>query len=47
MLLDDYETEILIDAGDDRDGAGIAGQVATYVADGAIEHVIAANRQTI
>jgi beta-lactamase superfamily II metal-dependent hydrolase len=41
VLIDDDDTEILIDAGNDRDGSVIAGKVAPYVTDGTIEYVIA------
>jgi competence protein ComEC len=41
VLIDDVNTEILIDAGNDRDGSEIAGKVAPYVTDGIIEYAIA------
>jgi competence protein ComEC len=41
VFIDDDDTEVLIDAGNDRDGPAIVGKVAPYVADGTIEYVIA------
>jgi competence protein ComEC len=41
ILIDDDDTEILIDAGNDRDGALVAEKIKPYVADGTIEYVIA------
>jgi competence protein ComEC len=41
VLIDDEDTEVLIDAGNDRDGSVIAGKVAPHIADGTIEYVIA------
>jgi competence protein ComEC len=41
VLVDDEGTEVLIDAGNDRDGSVIADKVAPYVTDGTIEYVIA------
>jgi competence protein ComEC len=41
VFIDDENVEILIDAGNDRDGAGIVEKVAPYVTDGTIEYVIA------
>jgi beta-lactamase superfamily II metal-dependent hydrolase len=41
VLIDDEGTEVLIDAGNDRDGPGIVGKIAPYVVDGTIEYVIA------
>jgi competence protein ComEC len=41
VFIDDEETEVLIDAGNDRDGSNIVQKVAPYVIDGTIEYVIA------
>jgi competence protein ComEC len=41
VLIDDDDAEILIDAGNDWDGAAIAEKVKPYVTDGTIEYVIA------
>jgi competence protein ComEC len=41
VLIDDDNTEILIDAGNDRDGAVLADKIAPCVADGTLEYVIA------
>jgi beta-lactamase superfamily II metal-dependent hydrolase len=41
VFIDDDDTEIFIDAGNDRDGSVIAGKIAPYVTDGTIEYVIA------
>jgi competence protein ComEC len=41
VLIDDDDTEVLIDAGNDRDGSGIAHKIAPYITDGVIEYVIA------
>jgi competence protein ComEC len=41
VLIDDEDTEVLIDAGNDWDGPVIASKVAPYVSDGIIEYVIA------
>ena len=41
VLIDDGDTEILIDAGNDRDGQTIVAKVAPYVSDGTIEYVVA------
>jgi competence protein ComEC len=41
VLIDDANTEVLIDAGNDRDGSNIVQKVAPYVIDGTIEYVIA------
>lgn len=41
ILIDDQDTEILIDAGNDRDGPTIVDNIKPYVTDGTIEYVIA------
>jgi glyoxylase-like metal-dependent hydrolase (beta-lactamase superfamily II) len=45
VLIDDDDTEVMIDAGHDRDGPALADKVAPYVADGTIEYVIATHRR--
>jgi competence protein ComEC len=41
VLIDGGDTEILIDAGNDRDGSVIASKIAPYITDDTIEYVIA------
>jgi beta-lactamase superfamily II metal-dependent hydrolase len=41
ILIDDEDTEILIDSGNDRDGPVIAGKLGDYISDGTLEYVIA------
>jgi competence protein ComEC len=41
VLIDDGDTEILIDAGNDRDGKTLVQKTEPYVTDGTIEYVIA------
>jgi beta-lactamase superfamily II metal-dependent hydrolase len=41
VLIDDEDTEILIDSGNDRDGPVIADKLGDYITDGTLEYVIA------
>jgi beta-lactamase superfamily II metal-dependent hydrolase len=41
ILIDDKETEVLIDAGHDSDGEGLCSKISEHVADNTIEYVIA------
>jgi competence protein ComEC len=41
VLIDDEDTEILIDSGNDRDGSVIADKLGDYISDGTLEYVIA------